>query len=110
MAVNIEDYERTLRSDLINEFEKDGYCWIVSGSTQSGRSFTQPNEVPDAIDYYRRLRARGAIAFRASPYGKGATPVPFNFDWSFDYYPLAYERPGPVMTIYHLDRKACKRG
>ena len=108
-AVNIEDYERTLRSDFIDEFEKDGYCWIVSGSTQSGRAFAQPSEVPDAIAYYRRLRARGAIAFRVSPYRKGASPVPFNFDWSFDYYPLAYERPGPVMTIYHLDRKACKQ-
>ena len=32
----------------------------------------------------------------------GAEPVPFNFDWSFDYYPLAYQRPGPVMTIYRL--------
>src|SRR3954452_7592621 len=109
-VVNIEDYERTLRSDLIDEFEKGGYCWIVSGSTQSGRAFAQPDSVPDAITYYRRLRARGAIAFRASPYGHGASPVPFNFDWSFDFYPLAYERPGPVVTIYHLDRKACKRG
>jgi len=108
-VVNIEDYERTLRSDLIDEFERGGYCWIVSGSTQSGRAFAQPEAVPDAITYYRRLRARGAIAFRASPYRHGAAPVPFNFDWSFDYYPLAYERPGPVMTIYRLDRKVCAR-
>jgi len=108
-VVNIEDYERTLRSDLIDEFERGGYCWIVSGSTQSGRAFAQPEAVPDAITYYRRLRARGAIDFRASPYRHGAGPVPFNFDWSFDYYPLAYERPGPVMTIYRLDRKVCAR-
>ena len=109
-VVNIEDYERTLRPDLIDEFEKGGYCWIVSGSTQSGRAFAQPEQVPDAIAYYRRLRARGAIAFRASPYRDGAKPVPFNFDWSFDYYPLNYERPGPVMTIYRLDRNVCSRG
>jgi hypothetical protein len=107
-VVNIEDYERTLRPDLIDEFERGGYCWIVSGSTQSGRAFAQPHEVPGAIAYYRRLRARGAIAFRASPYGHGAKPVAFNFDWSFDYYPLAYDRPGPTMTIYQLDRKVCK--
>jgi hypothetical protein len=106
-VVNIEDYERTLRPDLIDEFERGGYCWIVSGSTQSGRAFAQPHDVPGAIAYYRRLRARGAIAFRASPYKHGQGPVAFNFDWSFDYYPLAYERPGPTMTIYRLDRKEC---
>jgi len=109
-VVNIEDYERTLEPELIDEFEKGGYCWIVSGSTQSGRAFADPDQVPGAIDYYRRLRARGAIAFRASPFRKGADPVAFNFDWSFDFYPLAYERPGPIMTIYRLDRKVCKRG
>src|SRR3954469_3307239 len=108
-VVNIEDYERTLRPDLIDEFEKGGYCWIVSGSTQSGRAFAQPEQVPDAIAYYRRLRARGAIAFRTPPDPDGARWVPFNFDWSFDYYPLGYERPGPVMTIYRLDRNICKR-
>ena len=110
LIVNIEDYERTLTPELIDEFEKNGYCWIVSGSTQSGRAFADPGEVPGAITYYRRLRARGAIAFRASPYRDGADHVPFNFDWSFDFYPREYERPGPVMTIYKLDRKMCKRG
>src|SRR4051812_2304586 len=108
-VINIEDYERTLRPDLIDDFEKGGYCWIVSGSTQAGRAFAQPHAVPGAIAYYRRLRARGAIAFRTSPYHHGKGPVAFNFDWSFDYYPLEYERPGPVMTIYRLDRKVCKR-
>lgn len=53
----------------------------------------------------RRLRARGKIAYRATPYGNAA--VPFNFDWSFDFYPLAYQRPGQVTTIYRLDRGAC---
>ena len=31
----------------------------------------------------------------------------FNFDWTFDYYPLAYNRPGPVMTIYRLTGGQC---
>ena len=31
----------------------------------------------------------------------------FNFDWSFDFYPLAYERPGPVMLIYRLSGRQC---
>jgi len=24
--------------------------------------------------------------------------------------PISYERPGPVMTIYRLDRNVCSRG
>jgi hypothetical protein len=33
--------------------------------------------------------------------------VAFNFDWSFDYYPLAYARPGPLMTVYRLYGGRC---
>ena len=51
----------------------------------------------------------GAVAFSASPYARGRGPVPFGFDWSFDYYPLAYERPGPQMTIYRLRGGRCAR-
>ena len=46
--------------------------------------------VPRAIAYYRALDAQGQVVFRASPYARGQRPVAFNFDWSFDYYPLAY--------------------
>lgn len=105
--VNIEDYERTTRPELVDAYEAAGYCWVVSGSTQSGRAYAEPAEVPEAIRYYRRLRARGTVAYRATPYGDKTANVPFNFDWSFDFYPLAYERPGPVMTVYRLDRGAC---
>jgi hypothetical protein len=109
-VVNIEDYERTLTPQLIDDYERGGYCWIVSGSTQSGRAFAQPTAVPDAVAYYRRLRARGGIAYRISPYGEGHKPVRFNFDWSFDFYPMAYSRPGPVITVYRLTGGACGRG
>jgi len=34
--------------------------------------------------------------------------VSFSFDWSFDYYPLAYRRPGPAMTIYRLHDGRCR--
>ncbi len=47
--------------------------------------------------------------FRASPYARGAGAVAFGFDWSFDYYPLAYERPGPYMTVYRLRGGRCGR-
>ena len=105
--VNVEDYERITRPELVDRYEAGGFCWVVSGSTQSSRAFAEPDVVPDAVRYYRRLRARGRIVYRVSPYGDPKARVPFNFDWSFDFYPLAYERPGPVMTVYRLDRGAC---
>jgi hypothetical protein len=105
-VVNIEDYERVLQPGLVSLYERNGYCWVVSGSTQSGRAQAAPRQVPLAIVYYRRL-ARAQVAYQASPFGAGAHPVPFNFDWSFDYYPLAYHRPGPVMTVYHLAGGVC---
>jgi len=105
--VSIEDYERTLAPALLGYYERTGYCWVISGSTQSGRAFADPTAVPLAIAYYRALAAQATVAFRASPYARGRGPVPFNFDWSFDYYPLAYDRPGPLMTVYRLHGGRC---
>ncbi len=107
--VGIEDYERTLAPALIGYYEAHGDCWVVSGSTESGRAYADPREVPLAIAYYRELARRGEVVYRASPYARGRGPVAFDFDWSFDYYPLAYERPGPYMTIYRLHGGRCAR-
>ena len=35
-------------------------------------------------------------------------PVPFSFDFSFNAYPLAYERPGPEIRIHRLHD--CEQG
>src|SRR6185312_8166483 len=105
--VNIEDFERTLVPGLVDRYEKQGWCYVVSGSTQRGRAEVAEHQVPSAIAYYRALERRADVVFRASPYHAGARPVDFNFDWSFDYYPLAYARPGPDMTIYRLRGGAC---
>ncbi|HKH79694.1 MAG TPA: glycosyltransferase family 39 protein [Solirubrobacteraceae bacterium] len=107
--VGIEDYERTLAPALIGYYESHGYCWIVSGSTESGRAYADPKEVPLAIAYYRELARRGEVVYRASPYARGQGPVAFDFDWSFDYYPLAYHRPGPLMIVYRLHNGRCGR-
>ena len=45
--------------------------------------------LPRARARARRSRTRS----RRTPRARG--PVKFNFDWTFDYYPLAYNRPGP---------------
>jgi hypothetical protein len=105
--VNIEDYERTLYPGLVDIYVEKGYCWVVVGSTQRGRAEVEPEAVPRALAYYRELERRADTAYVASPYRRGAEPVSFNFDWSFDYYPLAYHRPGPMMWIYHLRGGVC---
>ena len=43
-VVNIEDYERTLRPELIDVYERQGYCWVVVGSTQRGRAEVEPDD------------------------------------------------------------------
>ncbi len=106
-AVGIEEYERTLAPALLGYYRSHGYCWVVSASTESGRARADPREVPLALAYYRALARQGEVVYRASPYAHAEAPVAFSFDWSFDYYPLAYARPGPDMTIYRLHGGAC---
>jgi len=107
IVVNIEDYERILRPSLIDDYEQGGYCWVVTGSTQRGRAEVQPATVPGAVQYYRDLERRGEVVYEASPYSHGSQPVKFNFDFSFDYYPLEYRRPGPLITVYRLHGGKC---
>ncbi len=103
-----EDYVRTLYPGLIDYYEQAGYCYVVSGSTQSGRAFADPRAVPQAVAYYRELAKVGHLLYRASPYAAGSAAVPFSFDFSFDYYPLAYTRPGPLISIYALRGGSCR--
>jgi hypothetical protein len=112
-TVNLEDYERTLSPALISYYEQRGYCWVVSGSTQSGRALADqasgsPQAVPHAVAYYRALAQQAEVAYHVSPYSPGKGPVRFNFDWTFDFYPLAYARPGPEMTVYRLRGGRCR--
>ena len=106
-VVGIEDYERTLAPALIGYYERRGFCFVVRGSTQSGRASADPKAVPLAVAYYAALERQGQVLYRASPYAHSGRPVAFGFDWSFDYYPLAYYRPGPTMAIYRLHGGRC---
>jgi hypothetical protein len=121
--VSIEDYERTVSPALVTRYEQKGYCWVVSGSTQSGRVLpegmplapgvgrhagqTGTHTLPLAVAYYRALAVQAQVVYHASPYAPGSGPVAFNFDWTFDYYPLTYRRPGPEVTIYRLHGGRC---
>ncbi len=108
-VVSIENYEKTLSPALIPWYERNGYCWIVSGYAESGRALADPGQVPHAVAYYRALARQAEVVYRVSPYGPGQGPVAFNFDWTFDYYPLAYARPGPEMIVYRLRGGGCAR-
>ncbi len=105
-AETIENYEHLLRPQLIPFYEAHGFCWVLTGSQQYGRAQVDPQAVPQAIAYYRDLARSGTLAYQVSPFAHG-TSVAFNFDWSFDYYPLAYERPGPVVNIFRLHTGRC---
>jgi hypothetical protein len=101
-VVKLEDYERTLRPDLVRAYREGGFCWVISGSSQYGRAYADPDEVPRALQYYDRLRRDADLVYDVKPYG---STVPFSFDYSFNSYPLAYHRPGPEIQIYRL--KGC---
>jgi len=105
--VKVDKYERTLRPALVDRYVRRGFCWVVTGSQQYDRAFAQPREAPRALAYYAALDARGEAVARFSPYRAGAARPPFNFDWSFDYYPLAYARPGPEIVVHRLRGERC---
>jgi hypothetical protein len=107
-ARQIEEYELTLAPALIARYEAGGYCWVIAGSTQWGRAFADPRRARWAVAYYRALSFEGQLVYRATPYARGSAPVHFSFDWSFDYYPLAYARPGPQIDVYRLHGGRCR--
>jgi hypothetical protein len=108
--VALEDYEATLSPALIGWYEQNGYCWVISGSTESGRALVSPAAAPLAVAYYRALARQGKLLYSVSPYDRASRAPPFNFDWSFDYYPLAYRAPGPRMVVYRLGGGRCRQG
>jgi hypothetical protein len=105
--VVIDQYERTLRPELLDEYAQQGYCWLVIGSLQAGRAFAQPHDAPRAVAYYAALANRARLVYHVSPFASGTNPVPFSFDWSIDYYPRQYHRPGPAMSVYRLSGGKC---
>ena len=105
-VIRFEDYERFTRPELLGAYARGGYCWVVTGSTQYGRAFAEPQEVPDAIRYYAALEREGELVYAVRPEDGGGR-LPFSYDFSFNAYPLSYERMGPEVKIYRLAGGEC---
>jgi 4-amino-4-deoxy-L-arabinose transferase-like glycosyltransferase len=103
----VENYENHLYPSLLDKYAAAGACTVVTGSIQRDRAFKDPQAVPYAIAYYKRLEQVGTKVATFSPVKAGAHLPTFNFDWSYDYYPLAYARPGPLVEIYRLRLGGC---
>ena len=99
-TANFQNYERTLIPELVDIYRREGYCWVVTGSTQYGRAQAEPQRAPRALAYYRKLREEADVVFEASPVD-GKLPR-YQVDRSFNYVDGAYHRPGPEMIVYRL--------
>jgi 4-amino-4-deoxy-L-arabinose transferase-like glycosyltransferase len=103
---NAATYAAGLNPDNIDTYRQTGFCLIMTTSLIRGRA--ENAKVPDALAYYQRLERESKLVFHASPYKPGRGPVPLHYDFSYDYYPTAYYRPGGEIDIYRLNN--CKQG
>jgi hypothetical protein len=88
-----------LMPSYIDDFRTTGTCWVVAQNTWQDRALDF--NAPKAKAFYQRLVDESDVHKIFSPWAPGKT-VNLNFDWSFDYYPDAYVRPGSYVEIFHL--------
>lgn len=93
-------YEKKLDPGLIDAYRSQGYCWVVVGSHQKQRGLMA--KLPGAIGYYKRLNRESDRTQLFNPWRTGVDRPGFNFDMSFDWYPTAFIRPGPLVEVHHL--------
>lgn len=104
--ITVESYIELNRPELLERYDRLGYCWVLLGSWQFGRAFAQPEQAPEAIAFYERLNRVGVPVWSTLPY-EGQARTGFNFDWTFGYYPLAFDRPGPEIFVYRIPGRHC---
>lgn len=93
-------YETRLRPEVIDAYRDDGYCWVLVSSHQRDRGLAAG--LSGARAYYERLERETDHTVVFSPYRPGASPPDFSYDMSFNWYPLAFGRPGPYLELRHL--------
>ncbi len=96
----LENYELGLDADRIDTYRELGYCWVMVNSFQRDRGLAA--DLAGARAYYARLDREADSRIVFSPYHTDARAPDFSYDHSFDWYPRAYERPGPYLEIIRL--------
>ena len=99
-------YANTLKPSNIDAYRSAGYCVVVTMSLIRGR--VENTGTPAQRAYYKRLLRESTLLYSISPYRHGRKPVPLHFDFSYDYYPTAYYRPGAIIDVYRLNN--CVQG
>jgi 4-amino-4-deoxy-L-arabinose transferase-like glycosyltransferase len=107
-------YARYLSDRLVRAYLQHGYCWVVASSDYWGLALKDDLIGDRARGYYRALARHGDVRYSASPWGDVDRPggpdqdvVPFDYDFTYDFYPLAYDRPGPMVQVYRLHGDRC---
>ena len=104
-VVKIEDYERTTRPELVELLRGRRVLLRRDGLDPVRACVRGPEGRPVRAALLRRAQATRARSSSAP--ARRARNVPFSFDYSFNYYPLTYARPGPEIVIYRLDGENC---
>ncbi len=94
-SVALEDYETTLSPALIGWYERQGYCWVVSGSTESGRALADPRAAPLAVAYYRALACAGRSRLSRLAVLAGLTSTRVQLRLDLRLLPALLHAPGP---------------
>jgi hypothetical protein len=100
-GVRASAYHVVLAPGVIDDYRLYGYCLVMTVNVVRDRALETGDRRARA--YYARLEREADLVKEFSPYKPGADPVPFSFDLSYNYYPGAYERPGPTVRIYRLN-------
>jgi hypothetical protein len=110
-------YAEYLNVGLVDDYRDSGFCWVVASSNYWGLAYNDGEEGADARAYYDALAREGDLVFEASPWGDvdasggpGEDVVTFDYDFSYDFYPLEFDRPGPRVHVYHLRGGECGGG
>ena len=61
----------------------------------------------DAIRYYAALERDAELVYEVRPDAGATGRAPFSYDFSFNAYPLGYDRMGPEVRIYKLSGGKC---
>ena len=107
-GVRASAYHLVLSPGVIDDYRRYGYCLVTTVDVVRERALDTGD--PRVRGYYRRLERESRLLREFSPYDKGAKPVPFSFDLSYNYYPPEYHRPGPTVRIYRLNRCTQRSG